>query len=111
MKQLKKDMQVISKSLGQLIRKTEQIIKRLDKLEKSTVPKKPRAKAKMTKKAAKVSASDTVLTLIRMSKKGIDTVTLRKKTGFDDNKMRGIVYRLKEKGKIKNRARGVYIKA
>lgn len=111
MKQLKKDMQAISKSLEQLIRKTEQITKRLDKLAKGTVPKKPGTKTRTTKKAANVSASDTVLALIRKSRKGIDTATLRKKTGFDDNKMRGIVYRLKDKGKIKSGGRGVYIKA
>ena len=105
--------------------KTDKMVKRLDKIAKAQAPKKVKAKAraktkpakavrkKVAKKAAKLSAIDTVLTIIEKSrnKKGISAAALRKKTGFDDNKIRGIVFRLKQQGKIKSGGRGFYLKA
>jgi len=116
-------MQSVIKSLRSLTQQTEKIAKTLDKLEKSiskapakaapkkrTAAKKPAAKkAKKAKK--KVTATDTVLSIIKRSKKGVDTATLRKKTGYDRNKIQVIIYRLKKQGKIKNAARGVYVNA
>ena len=116
MKDLKKDLQSVVKELKSLTQKTEKISKKLRKLEKAKSPKKVKAKARVkakapVKKAKKGSATDAVLTLIRGSKKGIDTATLRKKTGYNNNKMRGIVFRLKQQRKIKRVGRGIYVKA
>ena len=114
MNQLKKDLQSLQKQLKALTRKTEQIAKRLDKAEKAQAPMKPRAKvAKKAapKKRAKVSATDTVLSIITRSRKEIDGAALRKKTRFKDNQIRAILSRLKKQGKIKSPGRGVYLKA
>jgi len=114
MKQLKKDLKALTRDLNKLTQKTDRMIKQLEKLGKSPAVKKPKAKATqkaVPKKARRLSASDTVLAIIKKSRKGIDTATLRKKTGFNDNKMRGIVYRLKKQGKIKKGGRGIYMKA
>jgi len=51
---------------------------------------------------------DTVLSVIKRSKKGVDTATLMKKTGFKDGNIRNTVYRLRKSGKIKSAARGKY---
>ena len=115
MRQLKKDLQAVSITLKQLTLRTENIAKRLDKLEKPKPVKKAKAKAKakpkVTKKPVKVSAASTVLAVIKMSRKGVDVATLRKKTGFESRKISGIVQRFKKEGKIKNSGKGIYVKA
>ena len=63
------------------------------------------------KKPTKVSASGTVLALVKRSRKGIDTATLEKKTGFKGRKIRDIIYRLKKQSKIKSVRYGLYVKA
>ena len=105
MKQLKKDLQAVSKSLQQLMLRTEKIAKKLGKLEKA------KAKLKITKKPVKVSAAATVLAVIKRSRKGVDVATLRNKTGFESRKISGIVQRFKKEGKIKNSGKGIYVKA
>lgn len=120
MKQLKKDLNSAMKELRALTRKTEQMAKRLAKLEKSQASKKPRAKKskarvkvnkkKVAKKPAKATAIDTVFAIIKSSKKGVDPTTLRKKTGFDKKKVWNNINVLKKKGKIKSVGRGVYVK-
>ena len=129
MKQLKKDLQAISNILKQLTKKTETIAKSLGKPKKTKPAKKakakavrkmkakatrkakPKVRAKVVKKALKVSASGTVLTLVRRSRKGIGVATLREKSGLEGRKINDIVHRLKREGKIKATGRGIYVKA
>jgi len=112
MKQLKKDLQAVLKSLKQATEKTENLMKKVEKFDKPLASRKPRAKALPKAKAPKkVSDSDAVLAIIKRFKKGVDGATLRKKTGFEGRKMRDIVYRLKKRGKIKTVDKGVYLKA
>jgi hypothetical protein len=114
MKQLKKDLKVVAKDLKRLTQKTDKMIKRLEKLEKAQVAKKPKAKAVkkvVVKKPAKLPASGTVLAIIKRSRKGVDAAALKKKTGFEDKKIRDITYRLRKQGKIKSERKGVYVKA
>ena len=117
MKQLKKDLQAVSKSLKQLMVRTEKIAKKLEKLEKPKPAKKLKAKVKakikpkIAKKPVKVSAAATVLAVIKRSRKGVDVATLRNKTGFESRKISGIVQRFKKEGKIKNSGKGIYVKA
>jgi hypothetical protein len=96
------------------------MIKQLGKPEKARAAKKPKPKAKpkakaprkaVAKKATKVSASETVLSAIKNSRKGVNTVALRKQTGFEGRKIGDIIYRLKKEGKIKSERKGVYVKA
>lgn len=70
------------------------------------------AKKSTAKKASakKKTAADTVLTVINRSKKGVDSATLAKKTGYDKKKIANIVFKLKKQGKIKSVSRGVYVK-
>ncbi len=115
MKQLKKDLKAVAKDLKGLTQKTDKMIKRLEKLEnKAQVAKKPKAKAvkkAVAKKVKKATATDTVLAIIKRNRKGIDTATLKKKTGFKVRSVENIIYRLKKEGKIKSAGRGLYVKA
>ncbi len=115
MNQLKNNLKAVAKDLKGLTQKTDKMIKRLEKLEKKAqVTKKPKTKAVkkvVVKKRAKLSASGTVLATIKRSRKGIDTATLKKKTGFKVRSVDNIIYRLKKEGKIKSAGRGLYVKA
>ncbi len=114
MNQLKKNLKAVAEDLKKLTQKTDKMLKRLGKLEKAQVAKKPKAKAvkkAVAKKPTKGSASDTVLAIIKRSRKGVDTVALRKKTGFQGRKIGDIIYRLKKQGKIKTEGKGLYVKA
>ena len=114
MKNLKKDLQSVSKELKALANKTEKIMNAVAKLEKAQV--KTKAKAKPTKKprakkpAAK-KATEQVVNIIKRSKKAVDVPTLMKKTGFEDKKIRNILNRASKQGKIKRAGRGVYVGA
>ena len=114
MKQLKKDLKAVAKDLKKLTQKADKMIKQLEKLEKAQAAKKPNAKAVkkvVVKKPAKLSASGTVLAIIKRSRKGNDTATLEKKTGFEGRKIRDIIFRLRKQGKIKSERKGIYVKA
>ncbi len=116
MKKLKNDLKELEKSLKALLRKTGQLAGRLDKLAKPPVGKRPVAKAKpakkgVAKKPAGVSATGTVLEIIKKNRQGTNTAALKKKTGFKDTNIRAILSRLKKQGKIKSVRPGIYQKA
>ncbi len=114
MKKLKRELQSVLKSLRALTQKTDKMIRQLEKPEKAQAAKKPKAKAvkkAVAKKPARVSASETVLAIIKRSRKGVDAAALKKKTGFEDKKIRDITYRLRKQGKIKTEPKGLYVKA
>ncbi len=117
MKQLKKDLDTLLKELKTLTRKTEGMVKkidRLDRLGKAKAAKKPKTKDRVKKRAVpkktKTTAIDTVFSIIKKSRKGVDAGTLKKKTGFDNKKVWNNINMLKVKGKIKSISRGVYVK-
>ena len=126
MKKLKIDLQVVEKSLKQLAQKMELMTKKVAKLEKANDAKKPKARAGAakrpraragavrkvaTKKPARVSSTDTVLTIINKSRQGLNTAGLKLKTGLKDKSIRAILSKLKKQGKIKSKLKGVYAKA
>jgi hypothetical protein len=69
----------------------------------------PKAVAK--KKTTQVTATDKILQIVKRSKKGVDVPTLKEKSGFDDKKVRNIVFRAAKEGKIKKSGRGIYVGA
>jgi hypothetical protein len=76
---------------------------------KKAVAKAPAKKAPAPQKAVEVTATDQILKIIKRSKKGVDVPTLKEKTGFDDKKVRNIVFRAAKEGRIKKSGRGVYV--
>ena len=104
-------------------KKKAKVKKRASKKKKSliSVSKKVKGKA-ATKKAAKKTPPkkatpkkkakppfDTVVEVVRRSKKGVTVAGIREKTGFDDKQIRTYIYKAKRQGKIQNKSRGVYL--
>ena len=113
---LTKDLQAISKELTKLVKQTEKLSAALGKAEKpkaKSVTTKTKAKAVITKKApakgAKKTDTDKVLDIINRSKKGVDTATLMKKTGFNQKKVSNMLNRTYKQGKITRVGKGIYV--
>ncbi len=75
------------------------------------------AHAKASRKAASKKATsrkkakfpyDTVVGIVRRSRKGVNVARIREKTGFDDTEIRKFIFKAKREGRIKNLKRGVY---
>ncbi|MBW2406998.1 MAG: hypothetical protein JRF17_06490 [Deltaproteobacteria bacterium] len=77
---------------------------------------KARAKTSVKKATTKrkiVELTDTaqLLDIIKRSKRGLNVATLRQKTGFDEKKIRNIIYKANKEGKIRRAGRGIYLGA
>jgi predicted Rossmann fold nucleotide-binding protein DprA/Smf involved in DNA uptake len=108
-------VQAIRNKLTKLAEQAEKLAAQLGKMEKpkaKSVTKKTKAKA-YTKKAlgkvAKKTDTDKVLEIINRSKKGVDTATLMKETGFDQKKVRNMLNRTYKQGKITRVGKGIYV--
>ena len=118
---IKKELTALKKDITAIGKKLEKLIKEVEKSEKATStrafkakavkakPFKKAPKAPAKKKAVKVTATDQVLKIINRLKKGADTATLMKKTGFDQKKVRNILNRTFKQGKIKRADKGIYV--
>jgi predicted Rossmann fold nucleotide-binding protein DprA/Smf involved in DNA uptake len=112
-----KDLKAISKELTKLVKQTEKLAAELGKAEKPAAKSvKLKTKSKpATKKApakpAKKTDTDKLLAIINRSKKGADTATLMKKTGFDQKKVRNMLNRTYKQGKITRVEKGIYVGA
>ena len=110
-----KDLQAISKELTKLVKQIEKLASPLDKAEKPKATSvKTMAKAKAVTKKAPVKAvkktdTDKLLAVINRSKKGVDTATLMKKTGFNQKKVRNMLNRTYKQGKITRVEKGIYV--
>jgi len=106
-----KDLKVISKELTKLAKQTEKLAAELGKMEKPAV-KSVKAKAVTKKapvKAAKKTDTDRLIAIINRSKKGVDTATLMKKTGFNQKKVRNMLNRTYKQEKITRVKKGIYV--
>jgi hypothetical protein len=54
------------------------------------------------------TASDTVMEIVQRFPQGIGFADIKLNTGFDEKKLRNILFRLNKLGKIKRKRRGVY---
>ena len=110
-----RDLQAIRNKLTKLAKQTEKLAAELGKAEKPAAKSvKPKTKEKaVTKKApvkaAKKTDTDKVLEIINRSKKGVDTATLMKKTGFNQKKVRNILFRTYKQGKITRVEKVIYV--
>ena len=128
MKKLKQDLLAVNKELKALVKKTESLMKAVGRIEKAQAAKSKKGSPKKTikpkavknvavkitparKKTSKLTDTDKFLNIIKRSKKGVTTQTLIKKTGFDDKKIRNMIFRATKMGKIKSVSKGVYVGA
>jgi hypothetical protein len=108
----KRDLQSLQRQFKALEKKMDKLIAAAEKTEKPRAAKKaPVKKAPAAKKAAKPTATDQVLGIIKRSKKGVNVKTLMDKTGFNQKKVTNILQRTYKKGKIKRVGKGVYVGA
>jgi len=54
---------------------------------------------------------DTVVGIVRRSRKGVTVARIKEKTGFEDKQIRNFINKARRQGKIKSRNRGVYVKS
>ncbi|UCE51207.1 MAG: hypothetical protein JSV31_18320 [Desulfobacterales bacterium] len=122
---LKGDLRDIQKDIKALERKMEKLVKAFGKepktkakrstrkvtARKATAKRAPVRKAAAQKKSVQATATEQVLKIVKRSRKGVDVPTLRAKTGFDDKKVRNIIFRTSKEGKIKKIGRGIYVGA
>jgi predicted Rossmann fold nucleotide-binding protein DprA/Smf involved in DNA uptake len=67
-------------------------------------------KARTQSGRPRMTASDTVLEIIKENgENGVNFAEILDKTGFDEKKIRNIVFRLNKLGKIKRKNRGMYV--
>ncbi|MFH1929963.1 MAG: SWIM zinc finger family protein [Pseudomonadota bacterium] len=71
--------------------------------------KKKTASKKALPKRKPKSPFDTVVGIVRRSRKGVTVARIKEKTGFDDKQIRTYIYKAKRQGKIKNLKRGIYV--
>jgi hypothetical protein len=102
----------LEKELGKISRTLNDLAKRLDRVAimaagrtkaAAKAAKKPPRKAQPRK-----SGPELIMALIKAKKSGVDTATLRAKTGFSGQRVRSLVWELSNKGKIKRVDRGLY---
>jgi uncharacterized Zn finger protein len=53
---------------------------------------------------------DTVVGIVRRSRKGVTVAQIKEKTGFDDKQIRNFINKARRQGRIKSQNRGVYVK-
>ena len=96
----------------------DKMIVRLDRIERlireyGTQPVKRtstrRAVNDKTVNAATLTASDTVLNIIKRFKQGIGFAQIQARTTYDEKKLRNIIFRLHKLGRITRKSRGIYI--
>ena len=96
-------------------RDVEKLMAKIDRLEKQVINSGAGGGRRGSKKGAQAeknaTASDTVLETIRGFKKGAGFADVQAKTGYNEKKLRNIIFRLNKLGKIKRKSRGVYIAA
>jgi predicted transcriptional regulator of viral defense system len=122
---LKRDLQAVKKDIKALEKKMEKLLSAYERPQKAKAVKKAKRKLLKTKrrrgvasksvtarkKGAKMTATQQILGIVRRSRKGVDVPTLKIKTGFEDKKVRNIIFRASKEGKIKKVGRGIYVGA
>jgi hypothetical protein len=118
---LKRDLQAVRKDIKALEKKMTNLLNAYEKTTKPKTAGKNRRKAlkgkaagvpKKTaarKKALQLTATEQILKIVGRSRKGVDVPTLKAKTGFEDKKVRNIIFRASKEGKIRKVGRGIYV--
>ena len=129
MQKLQTQLKNVSKSLATLSKQVESISKQLKKTApaKKTAPVKKAAPAKKSRPAKKVAPArkpaakkaspaggktvlDSVLEVIKRSKKGATIAQLKARTKLEARQLSNALYKLVKKGHIRAHSRGLYVK-
>ncbi len=111
---LKSVLSFMSNTLKILSKETENLAKKVEKLERVRTTEEAKKKARKRKidkrKVKSLMMTEAVLKIIRRHKKGVNISKLKEKTGIDNRKIYNIIYNLKKQGKVKSGGIGIYIK-
>jgi hypothetical protein len=69
------------------------------------------SKSKTSSVRNTITSTDQTLEVIKRFKKGVGFADIQERTGFEEKKLRNIIYRLHKTGKIVRKTRGLYIVA
>lgn len=105
MKQVRKDLQTITKQLDKLRKKTEKMTERVKELGKQ----KPTRRAPSKRNVATPTVMDQLIRVMKRHRKGVDVATLMNETGFGETKVRNTLNRAYKQGKISRLQRGIYV--
>lgn len=124
MKKVQSQLNTVAKTLANLAQKVEKLSAQVSA---APAPKKaaPKKKAPAKKKVAAKKAPakkpaagakdttvlDNVFDVIKKSRNGATIANLKAKTKLESRQLSNALYKLSKKGKIKSKARGIYIKA
>lgn len=72
-----------------------------------TRKKKPDKKSPAKSKTAGLTDTAQILNIIKRSRKGVDVAILKHKTGFDEKKIRNVIYKAHKEGIIRRAGRGI----
>jgi len=96
-------------------RDVDKILARIDRLETlirsapgSGRKRKVSGKNGPIQKKFPLNATDKVLRVVKQNRNGASFAAIQSKTGFEEKKLRNIIFRLDKLGKIKRKSRGVY---
>jgi hypothetical protein len=104
----KQDIERIGKSMERLEEALKANMAATRKARKTAGVKGVAKKKPARRGRAKMTATEKVLSVLKRSSKGVNIAGLKSKTGFEDKKIRNIVFRLAKEGTIKRAGRGVY---
>ena len=101
-------------------RDVEKLMARMDRLEelikamtvsgrRSRIARTDAAKIGTANGGSMKTASDRVLEVIKASRDGIGFADVRQRIGYEDKKLRNIIFRLNKTGKIRRIRRGIYM--
>jgi hypothetical protein len=69
------------------------------------------SKSKTSTGRTATTSTDSALEVIKRFRKGVGFADIQARTGFEEKKLRNIIYRLHKMGKIVRKSRGLYIAA
>ena len=125
MKKVQSQLKSIAKSRSALSKQIDSVSKQLGKAQpakkaspKKNAPKKVAVKKVVAKKAVAKKATpakkknvlDTVMGVIKRSRKGVSIPALKEKTSLDSRQLSNALYKLAKRGVIASKSRGIYIK-
>ena len=90
----------------------DKLMARLDRIEnlvKQSALGVNNARTHAPRRRTALTAVDIVLDTIKHARQGLGFAEIKAKTGFDEKKIRNIIFRLNKTGKIKRKTRGIYI--
>ncbi len=116
MKNLQSQLKTVSRSLAALSKQVEKLSSQVAKPKavKKAAAKRPAAAKKVAAKkvapAGGKTVLDTVLDVIKRSKKGVTVAQLKTKTQLDARQLSNALYKLSKKGMVTAPSRGLYLK-